>query len=135
MRPHRLHAMRNRRRRRLSLKAVMKSDIVMRFYPWNSGRAKGGELSGYRAFGIQRLVELIEEGVRRHGPTPKGLWGDKNSEENEVRRFDALFDMIDRSQPRSLLDLGCGVGLASDIWRRANGWAAYAIMIWTSARS
>ena len=75
MRPHRLHAMRNRRRRRLSLKAVMKSDIVMRFYPWNSGRAKGGELSGYRAFGIQRLVEQSRKAYVGMGQLPKACGG------------------------------------------------------------
>jgi SAM-dependent methyltransferase len=70
---------------------------------------------------FQRLVGPIEEGVRRHGPTPKGLWGDRNSEDNGVRRLDAMFDMLERTGNHSLLDLGCGTGLTLG-YMEARGW-------------
>jgi SAM-dependent methyltransferase len=70
----------------------------------------------------QALIKPIEEGVRRHGPTPKGVWLDKrNSEENGVRRFDAMFDMMSGAQDFDLLDLGCGPGLALG-YIESRGW-------------
>jgi SAM-dependent methyltransferase len=63
-------------------------------------------------FHVEHLIATFEERLRRFGPTPKGLWADKNSNENLVRRFDALLGTIGASNACSLLDLGCGPGLA-----------------------
>jgi SAM-dependent methyltransferase len=43
-----------------------------------------------------------------HGPTPRGA--DWNSSESQELRFRQLFRLIDRSEPMSVLDFGCGYG-------------------------
>lgn len=70
---------------------------------------------------FRRLIAPIEEQVRKYGSTPKGLWADKNSSENLVKRYDALFEIMEHNRSQKLLDLGCGTGLALD-YIEAKGW-------------
>jgi SAM-dependent methyltransferase len=59
------------------------------------------------------LSTAIEESVARSGPTPAAVWLDKSGAlDKGLRRCDAIFRMMSERQGRTILDLGCGPGLA-----------------------
>ena len=62
---------------------------------------------------IRCLSEPIEASVKSHGATPEAVWLDRsNAQEKGVRRCDAIFRMLDSRADSTILDLGCGPGLA-----------------------
>lgn len=59
------------------------------------------------------LSSPIEQSVQARGPTPQAVWLDRdNPLEKGVRRCDAIFRMIEAFPDCTILDLGCGLGLA-----------------------
>lgn len=62
---------------------------------------------------IRCLSQPIESSVKSHGATPEAVWLDRsNAQEKGVRRCDAIFRMLDSRAGSTILDLGCGPGLA-----------------------
>ena len=61
----------------------------------------------------ETLAAAIENSVKERGVTPQAVWQDKeNALEKGVRRCDAIFRMIAGRPSFTILDLGCGPGLA-----------------------
>ena len=59
------------------------------------------------------LSSPIEQSVAERGLSPEAVWLDReNSREKGVRRCEAIFRMISRQHPFTLLDVGCGPGFA-----------------------
>jgi SAM-dependent methyltransferase len=61
----------------------------------------------------EELSVAIEESVERNGPTPAAVWLDRRDAlRNGLRRCEAIFRMLEDAPDFSVLDLGCGPGLA-----------------------
>jgi SAM-dependent methyltransferase len=62
---------------------------------------------------IKCLSEPIEASVTSCGVSPEAVWLDRtNAQAKGVRRCDAIFRMLDSRAGYTILDLGCGPGLA-----------------------
>jgi SAM-dependent methyltransferase len=61
----------------------------------------------------EELSHAIEESVQRNGATPAAVWLDRRDAlGNGLRRCEAIFRMLEDAKEFSVLDLGCGPGLA-----------------------
>jgi SAM-dependent methyltransferase len=61
----------------------------------------------------QQISSPTEEGVREYGVTPKGVWLDNQDSNGKLlRRFEAQLRMAENYNNLSIIDLGCGPGLA-----------------------
>ena len=59
------------------------------------------------------LASKIEESVAARGANPEAVWLDREGAlEKGVRRCEAIFKMISRQAPFTVLDVGCGPGFA-----------------------
>jgi SAM-dependent methyltransferase len=68
------------------------------------------------------LSQMIEASVAERGLSPQSVWMDKEGGlAKGVRRCDAIFRAIDRKVPFTLLDAGCGPGLAIPYLRETFG--------------
>ena len=56
----------------------------------------------------QRVQKYYDEKIQAHGPTAQGV--DWNSAESQTLRFEQLLKLVDRSEPFSINDFGCGYG-------------------------
>jgi SAM-dependent methyltransferase len=64
---------------------------------------------------MSALSEPIETSVAERGVSPQSVWLDKsNAVEKGTSRFEAVFRMLEHVSDFTLLDIGCGPGLAVD---------------------
>ena len=61
---------------------------------------------------VNKVKEYFKEKFNKYGTTPQGE--DWNSIESQTIRFDQLIEVIDSSQPYSIIDYGCGYGALID---------------------
>jgi len=61
---------------------------------------------------VNNVKEYFKEKFNKYGTTPQGE--DWNSIESQTIRFDQLIEVIDSSQPYSIIDYGCGYGALID---------------------
>ncbi|MCB1379835.1 MAG: class I SAM-dependent methyltransferase [Alphaproteobacteria bacterium] len=74
-----------------------------------------GEQRGTRRPNVEALSKPIEESVSQAGVTPQSVWLDRvNAVEKGVRRAEAICRMLDRDRDFTIVDIGCGPGLALD---------------------
>lgn len=65
---------------------------------------------------LTRIGAFMDDRMGAHGATPKGAWW--RDQETMNRRFDKVMELLDRSRPCQLADLGCGYGALFDYCRR-----------------
>ena len=61
---------------------------------------------------LEQVKSYFDRRIQEHGASPRG--SDWNSEASQNMRFDQLLRVIDRDEPFSLLDYGCGYGALAD---------------------
>jgi SAM-dependent methyltransferase len=63
---------------------------------------------------IRRAVsDYYTKKVNEHGRTPRGA--DWRDEESQALRFEQLLKLVNRSEPYSLIDYGCGYGALAEV--------------------